>query len=283
MSEQTRLGCVSYLNTEPLVEGVDVLEGVELVRVVPSKLIGTLEAGQVDVALVSVIDAARASAAVTLLRCGMIGCDGPTLTVRLFSAVPPERITRVHADTDSHTSVELCRLLLRERYGVEAELVDYDARERMAVARRADEADGSGGDARPAEGEWPEAMLLIGDKVVTDSPPAVRYPHQLDLGEAWRELTGEPFVYAVWACLSERAGEAVVRRARDLLDRQRRHNRTRLDWIATNRAVEHRWPADLARKYLGEHLRYELDERSERGLRRFYRMVGQGEPVFDAS
>ena len=44
-----------------------------------------------------------------------------------------------------------------------------------------------------------QSVLLIGDKVVTDAPPEERYPYQMDLGAAWKELTGLPFVYAVWS------------------------------------------------------------------------------------
>ena len=114
--ETLRIGCVNYLNTVPLIEGLDVLPEVELVKAVPSNLIPMLEKDEVDVALVSLIDAANSGVAMSILPCGMIGSDGPTLTVRLFSQVPIDQITAVHADTDSHTSVVLCRLLLAEMF-----------------------------------------------------------------------------------------------------------------------------------------------------------------------
>jgi chorismate dehydratase len=155
----------------------------------------------------------------------------------------------VHADSDSHTSVVLCRVLLHALHGLTPEVVGFDARERVAV--------GSGG----ASEEWPETLLLIGDKVVTDSPPAVRYPYQLDLGEAWKALTGLPFVYAVWMCRAADAGSARVRTIASVLDRQRRHNLMRMDWIIATQAAEHRWPADLAQRYLGRLLRYEVGPR----------------------
>ncbi len=258
VNERTRIGCVNYLNTWPLVEGLESLEGVEIVRRVPSRLVELLERDEADVSLVSLIDAQKSSAPLTIVPAGMIGCDGPTLTVRIYSQVPLETVRRVHIDTDSHTSVALARLVMRDRFGIDVELVDYDARERMPLAAASD---ASGED--PASGnEWPEAMLLIGDKVVTDSPPAVRYPHQLDLGEAWRELTGLPFVYAVWMCRRDRVGDPAVRRAAAVLERQRLHNATRIDQIVTDRSPEHRWPADLARRYVGECLRFDFDERA---------------------
>jgi chorismate dehydratase len=116
---------------------------------------------------------------------------------------------------------------------------------------------------------WPQTLLMIGDKVVTDSPPAVRYPHQLDLGEAWKNLTGLPFVYAMWMCRADRAQEEPVVNAAALLDRQRRHNATRLDWIVQTRSQSARWPIDLATKYVGSLLRYNVTDRERQAVNTF--------------
>ncbi len=250
-----RIGYVRYLNTWPLVEGLGKLGLLELTAAVPSKIIGMLERDEVDLGLASVVDAARSDLDLVVFPVGMIGCDGPTFTVRLFSRVPAAEVARVHADTDSHTSACLCQVILaRTGAGVPA-LVDFDARERYAVSGGAD------------DGQWPQAMLLIGDKVITDPPPSDLYPFQLDLGQAWKDLTGLPFVYAAWMCRADRA-EALWTAA-DLLDRQRRHNLTRLDWIARQRGPEHRWPVDEARRYLGEFLKFDLGPREREGAERF--------------
>jgi len=256
-----RLGAVSYLNTLPLIEGLEAHRGVELTLAAPSRLLELLERGAVDAALAPVIDAMRAEREMELIPAGAIGCEGATLTVRLYSTGPFEGVTRIHADTESHTSIGLARWALRERYGAAPEFVDFDARERVESA---------GG----AGVEWPEAMLMIGDKVVTDSPPAVRYPHQIDLGEAWRERTGLPFVYAMWMrpadAEMDEARRAALAGAFATLDRQRRFNRTRLDWIVSARARARRWPEDLAREYLGRRLTYDVGERQVMAVERYF-------------
>lgn len=241
-----RIAAVSYLNTTPMIQGLDAWRDATLVTAVPSRLADMVLCGDADIGLVSLADYAHAQGKLSLVPCGMIGCDGPTLTVRVFSAVPPAQITTLHADTDSHTSVVLARLILAERFGIRPGVQDFHARERL----------GSQEDA------WPESMLLIGDKVVTDSPPAVRYPHQIDLGEAWHDLTGLPFVYAVWMCRTDRADDPAVRSAAALLDRQRRRNALRLDHIVTEEARRLGWPGDLARRYVGELLRFNPDTRA---------------------
>ncbi len=264
-SKPARVGAVSYLNTLPLIEGLEKLDGLELSLAAPSLLVPMLERDEVDLALTPVVDQQRAACELAFVPAGMIASDGPTLTVRLFSKRPLAELDRVHADTESHTSVILLRVLLHELYGVRPEIVSFDARERIATTD----------DAEPAEPiEWPEAFLMIGDKVTRDSPPAVRYPHQLDLGEAWRELTGAPFVYAMWMCRAADVDSDAVRLAASLLDRQRRHNLTRLDWIAKTQGAQHGWPEDLASDYLGRMLRYQVGPEHRRAVELFFERAG---------
>lgn len=268
-----RVLAVRYLNTVPLIEGLEKARELELRTAVPSRIAPAIRAGEADIGLASLIDAAATPPGepdLALLPVGMIGCDGPTLTVRLFSSAPLGELHTVHADTDSHTSVVLCRVLLHRLFGVKVNVVEYDARERIAVTAPSQP---SPPDHDAGSGEWPEALLMIGDKVVTDSPPAVRYPHQMDLGEAWKSLTGLPFVYATWMCraadLDTTNGAARLGLAASLLDRQLRHNLTRLNWVIDVKAPEHRWPTDLARRYIAQLLRYQLGERERAGAERF--------------
>jgi len=251
--EPLRVGVVSYLNTLPLIDGLDDLSGFSLRHSVPSLLVDLLVEREVEVALCSSIDSMRASVPLQLVPAGMLGCRGATMTVRLYSAVPPDRISAVHADTDSHTSVALLQVLLAERHGVRPEFIPFDARESTAENRLV---------------EHPESVLLIGDKVVTTAPTALRYPHQIDLGAEWFEMTGLPFVFAVWMARTD----ADPRRVGDIamiLDRQRRHNRERIGAMVRRRAMPRGWPEDLAREYLTRCLRYDFDDEAQRGMALF--------------
>ena len=141
-----------------------------------------------------------------------------------------------------------------EQYGISPELVDYDACESVA-------------NNNPLE--HPDAMMLIGDKVVTNSPSSVRFPHQLDLGEAWRELTGKPFVFALWMARQD-ADPASLRTASIALDHQRRHNQERLDVIIHTRVRPGNWPVDLAKSYLSQRITYQFDETHLASLELFF-------------
>lgn len=262
-----RVACVQYLNTAPLIEGLDKLEGMTIIPAVPADIAPMVRAGEADLGLASVIDAADQDTPLTIVPAGMIGCDGPTLTVRLFSSVPMNSVTQVCADADSHTSIALARVLLAESHGVQAEVFSFNALERAALG---------GGSPRQDDEGWPETLLLIGDKVVTHSPPAVKYPHQLDLGEAWKQRTGLPFVYASWMCRAEALDDEQGRRrmalAAAMLDRQRRHNQTRLDWLVQQWAPRARWPIDLAQHYITDLLRYDVGERERQSVERFFEL-----------
>jgi chorismate dehydratase len=260
-----RIGCVRYLNTSPLIEGLEKLAHVELTLTVPARIADLVSTRQVDIGLCSVIDVARSSVPLALLPAGAIGCDGPTLTVRLFSRVPLDRVTTVHADAESHTSAVLCQLLLEKVHGVKPALVAY------APAF-------TGAAAGPSESAWsgeaaPETVLLIGDKVVVGGPSPDEYPHQMDLGQSWKELTGLPFVYAAWMCRASEVDAPAIRAAAAVLDRQRRHNATRMDWIVRRRAAAHGWPARLARRYLVDLLRFAVGERERSAVDLFLGMA----------
>src|SRR5690349_8972329 len=86
-----RVGSVSFLNAKPLIYGLEHVAEIDLGLAVPSRLLDGLREGRFDVALLPVIDYQRMPG-LRLLTAGGICCDGPTLTVRIFSPVPIERI-----------------------------------------------------------------------------------------------------------------------------------------------------------------------------------------------
>ncbi|MCA9300784.1 MAG: menaquinone biosynthesis protein, partial [Phycisphaerales bacterium] len=231
-----KVACVSYLNTVPLIEGLE--KHVDLIRTVPSRIAGMVVSGEADVGIASLVDAVRED--LTLLPVTMIGADGPAMSVRLFSRRPIEDITDVHVDTDSHTSTVLCQVVLHGLTGAVPTLTPFDARETLA------------GDPE----HWPETFMVIGDKAFGAGSPL--HTHVLDLASGWKALTGLPFMFATWMC---RPGdEARVEPIVDLLDRAWRHNRTRLDHLCAAHASRLGIDHDRAHEYLTRTLRFDVDD-----------------------
>lgn len=254
---------MSYLNAKPLIDGLEAT--CELLLDVPSRLLGLMRERRADVALLPVADVpelARETGA-RVLRAGCIGCDGPTLTVRVFSDRPLAEVQTLYVDTDSHTSVNLARVVMRELYGREVMLVPLER----------------GGAGRPEGGGWPGggwpegAVLLIGDKVMTAAPPASEKPVQVDLGEAWKRLTGLPFVFAVWTARADADAAAIEA----VLTEAKLRGLSRVDEIVATHGVRYGWPAEWARRYLTEYLKFDVGPKQLEAMQLFWRKAGLGE------
>lgn len=248
-----RLGVVSYLNARPLIAGLDGDPAFKLVFEVPARLPGLLESGEVDAALVPVIDLAKPGRDWQIVSDACIGCDGETLTVRVFSRVAPHAIRTLHVDGDSHTSVALARIVWREHFGAELAIVPFN-------------------DASAAE--ECEAVLLIGDKVVTSRLPD--FEIETDLGSVWKSMTSLPFVFAVWAAPREMdAGDLA-----DRLAKARDSGVESAQLIAADFGPGMGWPVATAQRYLTKRLLFTMGDRHRQGLRRFLELAA---PSYDAT
>ena len=170
---------MSYLNTKPLIYGLSrhpVKEHIELVRDYPSRIAAMLLDGSIDVGLVPVAILPELKEA-HIITPYCIGCDGAVDSVAIFSELPMDGIRTVLLDYQSRTSVMLTRILMEEYWRKEV---------KWLAATGEDFLDRISGDV---------AGVVIGDRALerkTDS--AFIY----DLGLAWKEHTGLPFVFAVW-------------------------------------------------------------------------------------
>lgn len=243
-----RLGVVSYLNARPLIEGIYEGGGFRIEYGVPAELPEWLDTGRVDAALVPVVDLLRRQDRWRIVSDACIGCDGSTLTVRVFSPVSPYRMRRLCADAESHTSVELARVIWEHYYGCPALEVRYGS--------------------PPLSPD--EGLLLIGDKVVTHAPR--HYAYEIDLGGVWKEWTGLPFVFAVWAASRERDVGDLPQRLAAARDR----GVARAAEIARTWGPAHGWPPARAEEYLTGYLSYMLTPRHREGMHRFFALAGAG-------
>jgi chorismate dehydratase len=240
------IGCVSFFNSKPLIYGLAEEPGVRLTLDVPSRLLAGLAEKRFDVALLPVIDYQKLRG-LTLIPAGGIGCRGPTLTVRIFSLEPIERITTLACDGDSHTSVALARILLAERFGIRPEFVPLDRTIQSPNIAR----------------------LLIGDKVVCHEPEG--FPYQLDLGEAWNQWTDLPFVFAAWMA---RPG-VELGSLPGILERAKRAGLAHVDDLIDQFALPAGWPAAKARKYLTEYLQFDIGPHELTAIRQFHALAHQ--------
>jgi chorismate dehydratase len=170
---------VSYLNSKPLLYGIKhhpVLNEIELIEDYPSKIAGMLINDEVDIGLIPV------AATLDLKEWHIvsdycIGSDGPVASVCIFSEVPIQQVERVYLDYQSRTSVNLARVLLKEYWKKEVEFIDAKGEDfRSHISGNT-------------------AGVVIGDRALEQR---LKSKYIYDLGEAWKEHTGLPFVFAAW-------------------------------------------------------------------------------------
>ena len=243
-----RLGAVSFLNAKPLIAGLDTDPQIDMVCDVPARLPAMLDNRTVDAALVPVIDLVQEHRRWQILSDACIGCDGETLTVRVFSRIPPEEIQTLHVDGDSHTSVALAKIIWRELYNTTLNVVPFHGTETVNEC---------------------EAVLLIGDKVVNNT--LLDYEIETDLGSAWKSLTSLPFVFACWAGHRDTDVDIAALAAR--LSQARDAGVATARLIAADFGPGLGWPVTLAERYLTARLKFTLGQRQREGLSRFLQLA----------
>jgi chorismate dehydratase len=242
-----RVGIVNFLNSKPLAWGF--LKGHHADLFAPSyhppALVARLLAqGNLDIGLIPSIEVQRIPN-LRVLPDMCVAARHEVRSVLLVSRGPIEEIRRVALDQNSRTSATLVRILLRERYGLNPEYLH----ERPDPERMLSEAD---------------AALIIGD-------PALRMDREryriIDLAEEWNELTGLPFVFAVWA----------VRPEVDIPDlpfyfkSSLRYGLSSLDTLVRESAAELGLDSSEIHSYLTENLSFFLRQEEIEGLEEFYR------------
>jgi chorismate dehydratase len=242
-----RLGAVSYLNTKPLVHGLDARRNLFEVRFdVPAQCAALLHEGRTDLGLIPAIEYLRGE--YRIVPGVAIGSDGPVASVAIFSRVPVEQIATLAMDISSRTSVALTRILCARRWHITPKLTPAEPDLRAMLARA-------------------DAALIIGDPALDIAP--ANGLHKIDLGSEWQQLTGLPFVYAMWcgrdgACGAEHVAELNAARERGVAD---------IPAIAKAEARGERGREEQVTRYLRDNLKYELGEREIAGLRRFHELA----------
>ena len=247
-----RLGIVPYLNVRPLLVGLEQQFPVaDWVRATPRDLAAMLAAGTVDIAIVSVYEGLRAADRLRLLPGAVIGSNGAVRSVSLFSRVPLTQVRRVLLDRASLTSIHLARILARELLEIEPEYEHAEAPILPSLDWRALPHD---------------AFVVIGDTALHWEHD---FPHKLDLGEGWRQLTGLPFVFAAWWA---RHGVALTPDQESAFAAARVRGEGCIDKLVEEILAEGQsWPggAPSLRQYLGEAINYRLGPRQLAALALF--------------
>jgi chorismate dehydratase len=183
MTAKARLGRIAYLNVLPIYFALEHIfgeNGFQLVRGTPAELNALMRRGAVDLGSISAMEYGRACKDYLLLPDLSISSQGAVGSVLLFSRVPFSRLDgrTVQVSAASASGAALVKVLM-------AKLFEVQPRYQHGQLGEAALKDCA-------------AVMVIGDEALA-LKAAGTMPFELDLGEAWQELTGLPFVFGVWA------------------------------------------------------------------------------------
>ena len=235
-----RIGSVPYLNARPLIYGIE--EQVTLCT--PARLADLMHRNQFDAGLVPVTEL-FVHDQYDIVDGIAIASRGPVASVFMAHREPVEKLRRVAVDPASRTSVWLLRVLLKIGYHIEPEFYSRPAGAKLTEH---------------------EAMMLIGDEAIWYATRDGAKP-VWDLGEAWTELTGLPFVFAVWA-VQRGTGEPVAP-GRTLLQLLRDAKAAGLAHIEDIVQDATEASPEFLREYYARNVWYELGHAEKQGLARF--------------
>jgi len=246
-----KLGAVSFLNTKPLIYGIEknlFPHNFHLTKAIPSALAVELNAGKLDVALIPSIAYAKNSPELQIVpECGIIA-HGAVKSIRLYFNKNLKSIKSVAVDISSMTSVVLTKILLAEKFEIKPELIAAmpDIDKMLASA---------------------DAALVIGDSALFKTKPADE--NYLDLAEEWYDMTGLPFVFAVWAgrrdALDVEDIQAII--SSKILGQDN------MDLLCHDAAVEYGADFNLVKSYLTENVQFDLGEEEIAGMRHFFELA----------
>lgn len=239
-----KVAAVSYLNTKPLLYGIErseIRKDIELVMDYPSQLVPKLQSGEIDIALMPVAAIPTVEGARIASDYG-IAADGDVASVSIFSHVPMEEIQSVYLDYQSRTSVRLAQLLLKHHWKKDVEF-------KQATEHYIDYINGT------------SAGVIIGDRALQQN---VNFEYIYDLSSGWKDFTGLPFIFAAWVANKELPT--------DFLAAFNEANALGLEHLDEVVAA-HPFPYYDLKEYYTKNIHYYLSEDKKKGLNKFLEFI----------
>lgn len=243
-----RIGAVSYLNTKPLIFGLSKASELSktLSLALPSRLAIELSAGDLDVGLIPAVEYFQ-NPEFEIVSDAVIACRGPVWSVRVLFRCEPSQVRTLALDEGSRTSVALSKILFHHRFGFVPATIPL----KITDDPRSSPAD---------------AVLVIGDRAMHPEAFRPTFRSDWDLGQAWFEETGLPFVFAMWVAREPKyASEAL----RGLLESTRDRGLNHIEMISRQSAEHYHLTVEQCHDYLTNFIRFRMGDEERAGLHEF--------------
>lgn len=246
LEPKIKVAAVSYLNTKPLLYGIErseVMNDIDIVLEYPAQLAQSLNEGKIDLALLPVAAIPFIKGANIISDYG-IAADANVVSVALFSQVPIEDIKTVYLDYQSRTSVRLTRLLFEQYWKKEVTFLPAEPDYINHIAKDT-------------------AAVIIGDRALQQLN---NFAYVYDLSVAWKALTGLPFVFAAWV-----ANKELPAAFKKQFNKANAYGLQHIDEVV----AENYFPEYNLKTYYTENIHYLLDAEKHKGLNLFLSMIAE--------
>ena len=238
------ISIVNYTNTLPFKWALrrdELLAEIDLQEDIPSICAQKLKYGQVDLALVPVaLLPELENYFITTDFC--IGAVGAVDSVKLYSTVPLEKISKVVLDYQSKSSITLTRVLFKFFWKKEVEYAEARPGFENQIA----------GDA---------AAVVIGDRTFALNG---KFAYEFDLAEEWQKFTGLPFVFAAWIS-TKQLDQVFIQRFNEVL----KSGVTQIKKALEDDYKEGLLSREATLDYLTNKISYTLDDEKRKALQLF--------------
>jgi len=237
-----KFAVLPYVNAAPLVYFLrEICPDAQVTYHKPRESLRELTAGRVDAAIVPVVDYLTTPGLEMVEGLG-ICADGKVESVLLQCECPLDEVSAIHYDPASKTSNILAELLLKRHFQITHDIKI-----------------GPAGDA--------DAYVIIGDRALCAEPAFESY----DLAAEWKNMTGLPFVFAVWV---HRAGFSHKFDLSRIIHKAKVSGLEAIDQLAKLHAIRLGLPQARCRHYLTSCLHYDIGSKEKAGMQLFVKLAG---------
>lgn len=240
MDRKIKVSAVSYLNTKPLLYGIErheVMKDIDLRLEYPALIAQHLREDSVDIGLVPVAAIPSIPNARIVSDYG-IAADGSVASVCIYSHVPIEDIKTIYLDYQSRTSVRLAQVLLKHYWKIQIPILQAPENYIELI-----------------KGET--AGVIIGDRALQQNH---HFEYIYDLAEHWKLFTGLPFIFAAWVANKDLPEDFISR-----FNEANKNGLAHIDNVVKENPVDY---YDL-QVYYRKNIQYELNEANKKGLELF--------------
>jgi chorismate dehydratase len=249
LNKTVKISIVNYTNTLPFkwaLKKSELLKEINLQEDIPSICAQKLQFKQVDIALVPVALLAELDQ-YEIVSDYCIGADGIVDSVKLYSNVPFEQIENITLDYQSRSSIALTKILCEHYWRIQPEFENAKPGFESKIQGK-------------------NANVVIGDRTFELNG---KFQYEYDLAEAWKAMTGLPFVFAAWVS-TEKIDKKFIEKFNAVLNEGIENIP-----VSVNESKELKISKEKALDYLTKKISYNLDERKRKGMDLFLRHLNR--------